>query len=374
MAFSVLRTASFRNLKDAEVDVSAKDIFLVGENGQGKTNFLEALYFCSYASSFRGARDSEVACIGTKDFSAEVRLLGKDFAGNVGAPYGKILVKFEKGKKSVFLDEKQAGDRKELLEISPCIVFCHEDMDFVAGTPERRRWFFDQNLSLYDPVYLEDLRRYRKALKSRNILLRELRVDLGRSGSANDVLDALDAQLAVYGWQLMEKREESARRFSETFGPLYEAVSGIEGIAIGYTPSWNTKLSNTDFLLTHLGERREADIAAGNTLSGPHRDWYGFTRLGSDFSSRASTGQRRLLALLLRIAQARRFSEMTGRSPVLLLDDVLLELDPKKRSRLLSAMPSYDQAFYTFLPEEPYDRYRKSDTLVYTMRDGQALA
>jgi DNA replication and repair protein RecF len=172
----------------------------------------------------------------------------------------------------------------------------------------------------------------------------------------------------------MEKREESARLFSETFGALYEAVAGIEGIAVKYSSSWNVKAATVDSLLAYLEERREADLAAGNTLSGPHRDRYGFTRLGSDFSSKASTGQRRLLALLLRIAQARRFSTMTGRNPVLLLDDVLLELDPEKRRRLLGALPGYDQAFYTFLPEEPYERYRKSDTLVYTVQDGQIFA
>jgi DNA replication and repair protein RecF len=374
MAFNSLRTGSFRNLKDAEVNIAAKDVFLVGENGQGKTNFLEALYFCSYAASFRGERDSGVARSGEKDFSAEVKFLAKDFSGNAGSPYERILVKFERGKKTIFLDEKQAADRKDLLEISPCIVFCHEDMDFIAGTPERRRWFFDQNLSLYDPVYLDDLRRYRRALKSRNVLLRETKARPDRLASVNEVLDALDSQLAAYGLRLMEGREKSARLFSETLGPLYETVAGIGGISVGYAPSWNTKTASQDSFLACLEERREAHIYAGSTLSGPHRDRYSFVRLGSDFASKASTGQRRLLALLLRIAQARRFFEMTGRSPVLLLDDVLLELDPEKRRRLLSAMPGYDQAFYTFLPEEPYDRYRKSDTLVYTMRDGQVFA
>jgi DNA replication and repair protein RecF len=311
-----------------------------------------------------------MARAGEKNFSAEVKIS----TGTGDSLYGRTLVKFEGGKKTVFLDGKQEDDRKELLEVSPCIVFCHEDMDFVAGTPERRRWFFDQNLSLYDPVYLEDLRRYRKALKSRNALLRETQGKQGRLVSINGVLDALDPQLALYGLRLMEKREESARLFSETFGTLYEIVAGIGGIAVKYSPSWNVKEPTTDSLLTCLGERRESDFAAGNTLSGPHRDRYSFTRLGADFSSRASTGQRRLLALLLRIAQARRFSETTGRSPVLLLDDVLLELDPGKRQRLLSVLPGYDQAFYTFLPEEPYERYRKSDTLVYTVQGGRVFA
>jgi DNA replication and repair protein RecF len=374
MAFNTLRIASFRNLKDAEVGIGAKDVFLVGDNGQGKTNFLEALYFCSYAASFRGSRDSEVAREGEKDFSAEVKLSVEDSFGNIDLRYEKILVKFEKGKKTVFLDEKKTEDRKDLLKVSPCIVFCHEDMDFVAGTPERRRWFFDQNLSLYDPVYLEDLRCYRKALKSRNVLLRESRSKQSRIASISNVLDALDPQLAIYGSRLMEKRKESAQLFSETFGVLYEVVAAIEGISIKYAPSWNVKTPAIDSFLACLEERREADFSAGNTLSGPHRDRYSFTRLGSDFSSRASTGQKRLLALLLRIAQARRFSAMTGRSPILLLDDVLLELDPEKRQRLLSVLPCYEQAFYTFLPEEPYERYRKSDTLVYTVRGGELFA
>jgi DNA replication and repair protein RecF len=374
MAFDVLRTFSFRNLEDSEVAIAAKDVFLVGENGQGKTNFLEALYFCSYAASFRGDRDGDVARTGERDFSAEVTLSPGSSAGTVDVLYEKILVKFEKGKKTVFLDGKQAEDRKELLEISPCIVFCHEDMEFIAGTPERRRWFFDQNLSLYDPVYLDDLRHYRKALKSRNILLREIQGRPDRLASINGVLDALDPQLATYGLRLMEKREESARLFSETFGTLYDAVAGIGGIGVAYIPSWNIKTAGMDALLKRLEERREADLSAGSTLSGPHRDRYRFTRQGSDFASKASTGQRRLLALLLRIAQARRFSETTGRNPVLLLDDVLLELDPEKRRRFLAALPAYDQAFYTFLPEEPYERYRKPGALVYTMQGGRVFA
>jgi DNA replication and repair protein RecF len=347
---------------DNEVTFSGKDIFLVGENGQGKTNFLEALYFCSYAASFRGVRDGEVSRTGEKSFSAAVKLSG--------SLYDHVLVKFENGKKVILLDGKPAEDRKELLEISPCIVFCHEDMEFVSGTPERRRWFFDQSLSLYDPVYLDDLRRYRKILKTRNTVLKENQgfTYSGAGFAGSSLLDVLDPQLAAYGIRLMEKREEAARLFSETFGPLYEVVTGIGGIEVKYIPSW--KKTGNESLTAFLGDRREADLSAGICLSGPHRDRYSFTRFGMDFSQKASTGQRRLLALLLRIAQARRFSNMTGRNPVLLLDDVLLELDPEKRRRLLSVMPGYDQAFYTFLPEEPYNRYQKSDTLVYFVHGG----
>jgi DNA replication and repair protein RecF len=353
--FGALRTAAFRNLADREINTAGKDIFLVGENGQGKTNFLEALYFCSYASSFRGVRDGELVRTGEKNFSAAVKL--------VDSLYEQVSVKFENGKKTIQIDGKRAEDRKDLLEVSPCVVFCHEDMEFVAGSPERRRWFFDQNQSLYDPLYLDDLRRYRRVLKIRNNLLKE-----GRGMPDKSLLDALDPQIAMYGLKLMEKREEAARRFSSTFGPLHEAVSGIGDIAVRYAPSW--KEYTLDKIGIFLEERRELDAAAGVSLSGPHRDRYIFTRGGTEFSGKASTGQRRLLALLLRIAQARRFSETTGRNPVLLLDDVLLELDPEKRRQFISIMPDYDQAFYTFLPEEPYERYRKSDTIVYYVSNG----
>ncbi|MDR2363696.1 MAG: DNA replication and repair protein RecF [Spirochaetaceae bacterium] len=356
MSIDALRTTAFRNLADVEVDTGGRDIFLIGENGQGKTNFLEALYFCSYASSFRGVRDGELVRNGERDCSASIKI--KD------SVYEKVLIKIEKGKKTIQIDGKNIVDRKELLDVAPCIVFCHEDMEFVAGSPERRRWFFDQSQSLYDPLYLEDLRKYRKVLKTRNTLLKE------RYGNRDTgaVLDALDPQLALYGLPVMEKRAESAEQFSLIFGPLYEEVSGIDGIRVRYVPSW--KEATQEGVTAFLEKRREADITAGVCLSGPHRDRYVFTRGGSEFSGKASTGQRRLLALLLRIAQARRFSKVTGKNPVLLLDDVLLELDPEKRRKFLSVMPEYEQAFYTFLPEEPYDRYRKSHTLVYTVSGG----
>ncbi|MDR2096611.1 MAG: DNA replication and repair protein RecF [Treponema sp.] len=360
MVFSSLRTTAFRNLADNEVFIGGKDVFLVGENGQGKTNFLESLYFCSYASSFRGVRDGDMARNGEKDFSAELKVQDSVRKSAVG----QILVKFEKGKKSVAIDGKRVEDRKELLSVSPCIVFCHEDMEFVSGSPDRRRWFFDQVLSLYDPVYLDDLRRFRKVLKSRNTVLRDL--SLRRpEGDPELLLDVLDPQFVQYGLSLMEKRETAARLFSEIFSPLYREVSGIGSITVRYLPSWKAA-GHSGF----LRERRAADLTAGISLSGPHRDRYVFSRDGVEFSGSASTGQRRLLALLLRLAQARRYSEMTGKNPVLLLDDVLLEMDGGKRRRFLSVLPAYDQAFYTFLPEEPFEHYRKSDTLVYQVRGG----
>lgn len=359
MFFAGLRTLSFRNLADGEVDTQAKDVFLVGENGQGKTNFLEAVYFCAYASSFRGVPDTELVHTGDKTCSAAARF--------TGSLYNQVVITFENSRKSVCLDGKRVDDRRDLLSVVPCIVFCHEDMEFVAGTPERRRWFFDQNQSLYDPVYLEDLRKYRQVLKSRNACLKRAKTGAGDT-AVRAMLDALDPQIARYGLPLMEKRQEAAAHFSATFGSLYEAVSGIDRIGVRYAASW--KAVTIDGIAAALQERRDQDVLSGSTLTGPHRDRYIFNRNGAEFCAKASTGQRRLLALLLRVAQAQRFSEITGKLPVLLLDDVLLELDPEKRRKFLTVMPNYDQAFYTFLPEEPFDRYRTADTLVYYVSNG----
>jgi DNA replication and repair protein RecF len=361
-----LRTASFRNLEDVTVATAAENIFLVGENGQGKTNFLEALYFCSYASSFRGVRDSEIVQNGKKDFSAAIAITSS--AQNI---YSEVLVKFEKGKKSVLLDNQATEDRKKLLSIVPCIVFCHEDMEFVAGNHERRRWFFDQVLSLYDPVYLDDLRRYRRALKTRNSVLRDTAAHK-LNGSPGPILDALDEQCAQYGIRLMEKREIAGRLFTGVFMRLYAEVADVPGMSVLYSPSWKN-VHDTVAAAALLHSRRDADMAAGISLSGPHRDCYTFAVGGTEFTGTASTGQRRLLALLLRVAQASRFSETTGRNPILLFDDVLLEIDGEKRRRFLAALPVRDQAFFTFLPEEPYQLYnaRTSDTLVYSVKCGQ---
>ena len=363
MGFVSLRTAAFRNLIDAETDTPGKEIFLVGENGQGKTNFLEALYFCSYASSFRGDKDKDLVKTGERDCSASVSL-NNSF-------YSNVNVSFKDGKKNITLDGKRLEDRKDLLSVAPAIVFCHEDMEFVAGTPERRRWFFDQTRSIWDPLYLEDLRKYRQVLKSRNLLLKKRpgETRFRPDSETASTLDALDPLLAQYGLELKKRRRETAEEFSLVFEPLYREISGIAAIGVNYIPSW--KKEDLNGIVELLAEKREADVSLGISLSGPHRDRYHFTREGEEFSGKASTGQRRLLALLLRVAQARIFSERTGGKPVLLLDDVLLELDGEKRRKFLSVMPEYEQAFFTFLPGEPYENYRKSDTVVYTMNSGR---
>jgi DNA replication and repair protein RecF len=360
MAFSSISLSSFRNLRDDEVSVAADRILLVGENGQGKTNFLEALYYLSYGSSFRGSSDAEAA----KSGSASFALAGKFRADGTDptVPAQSISVGWDGGAKSIKIDGKPVRDRKELVERNPAIIFCHEDYAFSAGEPERRRFFFDQTAGLVSLGYIDVLRDYKKALKQRNAALKA-----GRP----DIVTLLDAQIAGKGLELVGARARLREDLCERFSLLFEAVSLLgEEVRISYKPNWPAD-SGIDDILQRLESRRADELALGTSLTGPHRDRWGFISGSEDFAAKASTGQLRLLSLTLRMVQAEYFTQMVGRLPVLLLDDVLLELDRGKRARFLERLPAAAQAFFTFLPGEGYEEGRNASTLVYEVNDGR---
>jgi DNA replication and repair protein RecF len=359
MPFERIRLSSFRNLADGDVETSAERVFLVGENGQGKTNFLEALYYLSYGSSFRGPVDAEAVRIGSTAFS----LVGcvKE-AASQALPAEEIRVSWEGRAKEIRRNDKPIRDRKELIELNPAVVFCHEDYSFADGEPERRRFFFDQSAGLVSADYIDILRDYKRILRQRNAALKEARQDL---------LPFLDAQLASKGLELMRWRERIREEFDSRFSLRYEAVSLIgQEVHIRYRPSWPADL-DIDRVVERLGARRAEELALGTSLSGPHRDRWNFFSGNREFSGTASTGQLRLLSLTLRMVQAEYYTAATGRLPVLLLDDVLLELDRGKRKRFLDLLPPSGQSFFTFLPGEPWEDYRSGSTMVYEVRDGR---
>jgi DNA replication and repair protein RecF len=352
MPIASIRTFKFRNLRDGETAFPARDVFLIGENGQGKTNYLEAIYFACLASSFRGGADVEVVTHEAEECSVIACLDGE--------PAENLRVTIQNREKIVYVDQKRALDRKALLEIVPPIAFCHDDLAFVSGPPDRRRWFFDQTICLFENVYLDELRRYKKLLKTRNSVL--------KSGD-HSLMALIDPQLIQSGIRLMEYRDRITAVFSETFMDLYERIAGIDRVSVRYRPSW--KASEEDSIVRQLQTQAERERLLGATLSGPHRDRFEFVRGGDEFAHTASTGQRRLLALLLRVAQAQVYNRLSGRQPILLLDDVLLELDPEKRNRFIAALPAYGQAFFTFLPDEAAVRNRNQDTLAFLVAEGE---
>jgi DNA replication and repair protein RecF len=352
MPFSSIETVAFRNLADGEILVDAPSVFMVGDNGQGKTNFLDAVYTLCYASSFRAGSDADAARLGLDSWS--VKGSNPDGSG--------CQVSWSAGTKGIREDGKSIHDRKRLVERNPAIVFCHDDMEFARGEPERRRFFFDQTASLISAGYIDLLRAYRRALKARNAALKDRSLK---------ILDVLDMQIASYGLGIRDERARLAMEFDQRFAPRYEEVSRLGSrVGVSYRPSWHLD-EGSDEVAARLLASRDREIALGTSLSGPHRDRFVFIDNDGDFSDRASTGQLRLLSLTLRIVQAEHCTAITGRPPILLLDDVLLELDPEKRKRFMANLPESGQSFFTFLPGEPYRDYSTDSTIIYWTEHGR---
>jgi DNA replication and repair protein RecF len=356
MGFEKLRFFNFRNLKDRELSLGAREVFLVGPNGQGKTNLLEAVHLLSVGSSFREKRDAALS----RDPAQRTGLSGRFCTP--GAVARTLSLEFSPvQRKELRVDEKPLADRRGLFAEVLCLCFVQQDMELIVGSPEDRRRFFDQTLVLSDVSFLDALRGYRQILKARNLCLRDFREDL---------LDVYDAQLAAQGLILQNRRAELVREFDSLFRALLAEISGAEQeVSIRYRPSWEG-LCTIDEVMGLLAQRRERDRLIGATTSGPHRDLCSYVREGREYSHFASTGQLRLCALALRVAQARYLSARTGRKPVLLVDDVLLELDPGKKRAFLARFPGYDQAFFTFLPDEGWQSYRTADTMVLKVEAG----
>lgn len=338
----------------------AKEVFFCGENGQGKSNLLEAIYYSSYGSSFRTHTDSELIKNGENAFS--LRSIFREESGNTHTT-SMVIERREKIVKKIEKDGKILHDRKDLINTMPCVLYSHDDMDFVIGEPERRRFFIDQSLSMYDVMYIDVMRKYKRVLKARNQCLKDKNYNL---------LETYDIQLIMNGLEIQSKRKNAIFQFNQIFARLYEHVTGIDGVFIRYSPSWHNEehLPNIDYLMNLLKSKREMEKVMETTITGPHRDRINFVRNNVAFVPKASTGQRRLLALILRTAQAVYYTQVTGKKPILLMDDVLLELDPEKRQRFTAILPDYDQLFCTFLPGEPYERYINNETKVYKLNNG----
>lgn len=356
MRFKELKYYNFRNIDNSSINTDCRNVILEGINGQGKTNILESVYLLSYGSSFRTGNSKEIITF-NKD---RVHIVG--IAVSDDGLERKVEYVNQGGKRRILLDGKEIRDRKELIYNFPSIVFSHDDINFVKGEPEYRRRFFDQTFSMYNPVYLDSLRRYKTILMQRNAAIK---------ARQSSLLSLYDERLAKYGLEVSREREEGVRMFNEIFPSLYKEISQTEKeLSIRYQPSWRD-LKSEDEVVNYLESTRERDINLLTTSSGIHRDRFTVYDENGPFSQSGSTGQIRLASLLFRLAEARFFIKMTGKKPVLLIDDVLLELDNVKRGNFLSLLNDYSQAFFTFLPDEKYFSSEKDEMLEYTVREGR---
>ena len=355
MGFKTVSLRSFRNLKEQSIDISRKNIYLIGQNGQGKTNFLELIYYLCYAASFR-TRNEKILI----EHEAESFFLSAEFRHSSDDLSSTLRLYQDRNQKKIQLNGKTVRDRKDIISNFPCVVFCHNDLYFVNGSPEKKRIYLDQCVSLNDPLFINYLRNYKKILKERNFLLKEKKREL---------IGVYTEQLIENGFPIQQKRTELVKFINQRFNTLYNRITGIkETLSFVYNSSW--KGADKEDILSEMVRKEQKEIQYGLTLAGPHRDSFSIMLGSNDYLNFASTGQLRIISLILRILQSEYYMKSTGRLPILLVDDVLLELDREKREKMMKCFPSYEQIFYTFLPgdiretEEDSYRYRVSEGLL----------
>lgn len=319
-----------------KICVDFPEVYFVGNNGQGKTNLLEALYYLCYGSSFRTKNDNIIIQHNKSQMAASAHF--KNLENN----FNRISIQNNDGAKRIIFNDKIITDRRDIISNMPCIIFCHGDLDFVIGSPDQKRLFFDQTLSLIDDEYVGILRKYKKILKSRNKIL--------KTKCDKELLEVYTKQLVSLGLIIMNKREDITNEYNGIISTMFNKISDLKrNLRIEYNRSW--KSSDYNSIIENFEKKIDYEIKMKTTCYGPHRDNFKYIYDNKDFMQLASTGQLRLVSLILRAAQGIFCKEKTGRKPILLLDDVLLELDHEKRRLFMSNLPEYDQAFYTFLPD-----------------------
>ncbi len=354
LSLKAINFRNFTNLDNFKIDESIRDIYLVGNNGQGKTNLLEAIYYVCFGSSFRTNYNKRLIQNNKKEAYLFSEITDDDNQKRT------ISVKlFENKGKEIRIDSKTVNDRKILIQNTACIVFTHEDMVFINGSPDKKRWFINQTTSLVNNKFIDLLINYSKILKNRNMALKHKQYD---------VFDLYDDRLIDYGILIKQKRLNIVKEFNKTLKAIFSAIVGENDIELIYKPSWVTDSKND--IERELNKSKDRDKLFGNTFTGPHRDIFEFIVSGKNFVHFASTGQIRLLAIILRIAQLQFVTHSTNKKHIILVDDVLLELDQDKKKSILKQINDYEQAFFTFLPDTTLIDSGRSSAVTFSVLNG----
>ncbi len=324
MVIKSLELENFRNYGNLFIEFDEGTNILTGENAQGKTNILEAIYLCSTSKSHKGQKDGEIIKFGNEEGHLRTILnkKGEDL---------RIDMHLRKGKSKVIaLNMEKLKKTSELIGILNVVLFSPEDLNIIKGGPAYRRTFVDMQICRLDSSYVFNLSNYNKIIDQRNKLLK----DIYFQPALKETLFIWDSQLQSYGSQVIKKRKEFIKELNEIVKKIHLRLTGNkEDIEIVYEPD-----TEEDKIEEVLRSNAERDLKSKMTSSGPHRDDYVININGIDARKFGSQGQQRTLALSLKLAEIEIIKNKTGENPILLLDDVLSELDSNRQNMLLESI------------------------------------
>lgn len=357
MHLAHLRLRDFRNYKRLDTDFRPGFQILLGDNAQGKTNILEAIYLLSTLRSFRGVGGAQMVQHGSKGYFLSATV--------VSTVEHSIKLFWSVAERKISLNDQPVRRLTDYLGTLRAVVFCTEDLQLIKGTAPTRRRFLDLLLAQTQPNYLPLLQRYAQALRSRNSLLKQRPPD-------SALLDSFSQELVNIGNQLIAARRELLPRISPLARLAYRRISNdAEDLRLEYQPS-----VKTDFAV-ELARSRDRERTYRSTLVGPHRDELALLLNGQPAAQFGSEGQKRTLAIALKMAQAEYVTGLLGTPPVLLIDDVMGELDSKRRSGLIPLLErahhARGQVFMT-CTEENWPRELGRDLNRWEIRSGTFTA
>ncbi len=324
MIIKSLELSNFRNYENLSLEFSPSTNILYGDNAQGKTNILEAVFLCATTKSHKGSKDREIIKLQSEEAHIRMRI-SRDGVDR------RLDMHLKKNKpKGVAIDGIPIRRSSELFGVINVVFFSPEDLAIIKDGPSGRRRFVDMELCQLSKLYLHNLINYNKVLNQRNNLLKQI----GFNKSLLDTLYVWDQQLVHFGSALIKERDAFIKSMNELIFTLHKKLSdGKEELEIVYEPN----VAEDEFE-SKLKKSMERDIALKVSNVGPHRDDLSFLINGQDVRKYGSQGQQRTAALSLKLAEIELVKQVTKDKPILLLDDVLSELDRKRQNQLLDSI------------------------------------
>ncbi|WP_026492701.1 DNA replication/repair protein RecF [Butyrivibrio sp. XPD2002] len=330
MIIKSLELADFRNYENLKIEFSSGTNILYGDNAQGKTNILEAIYLAATTKSHKGSKDKEIISFGKEEGHIRT-IIERD-----GAEY-RVDMHLRKSKsKGIAIDGQKIRKASDLVGRCNVVFFSPEDLSIIKDGPAERRRFMDMELCQLDQIYLENLAKYNKLITERNKVLK----DMFEHPENSVLLDVQDKQLLEYGSVIIRSREKFIRDLCDIVDPIHHKLTGgREKLKIYYEPN----ITAAEFE-SKLRNSRQKDIYLKQTTVGPHKDDFSFNVTTEnmpeeiDIRKYGSQGQQRTASLSLKLSEIEIVKKSKKENPVLLLDDVLSELDSNRQNYLLNTI------------------------------------